>query len=222
MFSPPSPATPEACILPAARISRSPTAARMLRRDSTMALLLTPLPGFPVKTTISTPISAARTAFSAVARRPALIFQSVPSLDLAACGSTGSRLMPTTRPVSRLISRTVSSSATLGSALMTGCCTSNIFSSRISALSEAAYSALVTSTSSGGVMPMVSHASTRPSHAARALSSSGLVQFCKSDGVQSKRRFIRRHPPPSRDRCPCGRTARCRAYPAAPRRKPRW
>ena len=223
IFSPPSPATPDACILPAASSTRSPTAAEIAFSASTINSLLTPLPGLPVRTIKSTPISAALRAFSAVAKRPPLIFQSVPSLLLAACRSQGSRLMPTTRPVRRLSSRTVSTSGTFGSALMTGCCTSNIFSSRMSALREAAYSAFVTSTSSGGVRPMVSHASTRPSLPAIASSSSALVYRAKSLGVQSSRRFtlIRRHPPQSRGQCPCGRTARCPAYPAGPAEKSR-
>ena len=219
--SPPSPATPDACILPAASITRSPTAAEISFNDSTINSLLTPLPGLPVSTIRSTPISAARLAFSAVARRPLLIFHSVPSLLFAACGSQGSRLMPTTRPVRRLISRTVSSSGTLGSALMTGCCTSNIFKSRMSALKEAAYSAFVTSTSSGGVRPMVSQASTRPSLPAMAASRSVLLYAARSLGVQSSRRFtlIRRRPPQSHGRCLCGRMAHCRAYPVGPAEK---
>ncbi len=49
-FSPPSPATPEACILPAASITRSPTAAEISFNDSTINSLLTPLPGLPVST----------------------------------------------------------------------------------------------------------------------------------------------------------------------------
>lgn len=56
-----------------------------------------------------------------------------------------------------------------------------------------------------------------------ASSSSALVYRAKSLGVQSSRRFtlIRRHPPQSRGQCPCGRTARCPAYPAGPAEKSR-
>ena len=82
--SPPSPGTPEACIFPAAKISLSFSRADMALSESVMARLLTPFPGFPVRSTISTPISEALTAFSTVAFRPADIAQSVSSFLRAA------------------------------------------------------------------------------------------------------------------------------------------
>ena len=163
MCSPPSPGTPEACIFPAARISLSFSRADMALRESVIARLLTPLPGLPVSSTMSTPISAARTAFSTVAFLPADIAHRVSSFSEAFCSSTGSRLIPIIRPVSRFNSRTVSSAATFGRPPITGSFTSNILRSRRSAPREAANSAFVTSVSTGMVTPMHSQASTRPS-----------------------------------------------------------
>ena len=112
--SPASDGIPDACILPAARITLSPTAAFSRRKVSVMAPLETPLPGFPVSRIMSTPISQAFTAFSTVARRPGDIFHILSGSSPPALSSTGSRLMPTMRPVNRFSSRTQSSGFTFG------------------------------------------------------------------------------------------------------------
>ena len=67
IFSPASEIIPDACILPAVRITLSPTASLNVESACMIALLSTPTPGFPVRTIISTPISAAFRAFSTVA-----------------------------------------------------------------------------------------------------------------------------------------------------------
>ena len=186
MCSPCSARIPAACILPAASISRSPTAARIDFSELVIASLLMPLPGLPVSTTMLTPMSAANTAFSGVARRPADIAHSVSSLVVAAPGCTGSRLIPNGRPVRRRSSRTVSAGATFaGRPCTTGASTSNIFSNKISAPMALTNSALVTSTSSGMVKPMHSQASTRPSLAAMLASKSRLLNRSKSEATQS-------------------------------------
>ena len=107
--------------------------------------------------------------------------------------------MPIIRPVSSFTRRTTSSGRVSGRPTMRGSHTSNIFKSSRSAPMEAANSALVTSLSSGGMMPMVSAASTRPSLPATACSSSFADSEASSAGSRSSTRFvmmIRSIPPP--------------------------
>ena len=188
MLSAASVNTPAACILPAASTMLSPTAALNLRSVSMMAGLDTPMPGLPVRRMKSTPSSLARRAFSTVARRPADIFQ-MGSVSPSSPSATGSRLMPMGRPVSFFSIRTVFSGSVSGRPLMTGCCTSNMFSSRMSAPIEAANSALVTLPSSGCTVPMVSQAMTRPSLFWMDSSRSALENPRKSDAQQSSKRL---------------------------------
>ena len=180
MFCAPSPSTPAACILPAARMSFSPSSRLYSLSVRSMAAFFTPMPGLPVSRIMSTPMSLARLAFSSVATRPSVIAH-MPSRCPAISSSMGSRLMPTGRPVSALSFRTVSSGAHSGSARMTGCCTSKRLSSRMSAPMAAANSALVISPSIGMSAPMVSHAMVRPSLPAMAASSSLPDMAAKSD-----------------------------------------
>ena len=188
IFSAPSVDTPAACILPAARISLSPSSCLYSLSVLTMASFFTPMPGLPVRRIISTPISAAFLAFASVAFLPFVIAH-MPSFMPAISSSTGSRLMPTGRPVRRFKTLTVSSFSHLGSALITGFCTSKRLSSRISAPIEATNSALVISPSMGIYTPTVSHAMVRPSAEPMAYKSSCLVIERKSDAWQSRIRF---------------------------------
>ena len=127
-----------------------------------IAGLLTPIPGFPVSRIRSTPISAARFAFSTVALRPGDIFH-MGSVSPSSPSFTGSRLIPTGLPVSFFMSRTVFSGSVFGSPFTTGFITSNILSSTTSAPMAATNSALVTFPSMGCSVPMVSQAIIRPS-----------------------------------------------------------
>ena len=188
MFSAASERIPAACILPAARTMLSPTASLKRRSVCSMAVLVTPTPGLPVSRTKSMPSFLARRAFSTVARRPADMAH-MGSVSISASSATGSRLMPMGRPVSFFSRRMVSPGSTGGRPWMTGCCTSNRFSSRISAPMEAANSALVTLPSSGCTEPMVSQAMTRPSLFWMDSSRSALVNCAKSEAQQSSIRF---------------------------------
>ena len=176
MFSPASEAIPEACIFPAVRMTRSPTASFNWVSAWMMAWFSTPIPGFPVRMIISTPMSAAFFAFSTVAQRPEVRSQTDSSswLDFGTY-ATGSRLMATIFPVSLLISRIVSSGATSGSPWIIGWFTSKILSMIKSDPSEATNSAFVIFTSMGVTVPIVSVASTRPSLSVIALSRSSFV-----------------------------------------------
>ena len=119
MFSPPSEITPAACIFPAVRITRSPTAAFNSLSACTIAWLLTPIPGFPVRMIISTPMSAAFFAFSTVARRPSVRLHTG-SFSVSSEIAAGSRLMATILPVRRFTSRIASAGSTSGSPPITG------------------------------------------------------------------------------------------------------
>ena len=180
MLSAASVSTPAACILPAASTMASPTASRKRRSVETMASLVTPTPGLPVKRIKSTPNALARRAFSTVASRPADMAHRG-SVSACAPSGTGSRLMPMGRPVSFFSRRMVSSGGVSGRPCTTGCWTSKRFSSRMSAPTEAANSALVTLPSRGGTVPMVSQAMTRPSLFWMDSSRSALVKRAKSE-----------------------------------------
>ena len=97
-------------LLPAISMIRSPNSSLNFLRVWVIAAFVTPTPGLPVSTMKSTPISIAFRAFATVAARPDVRFHSpFVSTALAASGSSGSRLMPTARPVRRFTSRIVSS-----------------------------------------------------------------------------------------------------------------
>ena len=155
---------PLACILPAARITRSPSSRRYNSRVSVMAALVTPIPGLPVSRMKSTPISTANLAFSRVAFLPSVMAHmfSSGSVEARLC-STGSKLMPTGLPVSFFSVRTTSWGGHLGRPRITGFWASNRFSKIMSAPMAATNSALVISPSIGWIAPMVSQARVRPS-----------------------------------------------------------
>ena len=109
---------PDACIFPAVRITRSPTASFSFESACMIASLSTPTPGLPVRTIMSTPISAAFLALSTVAWRPVVRFQTdSSSLFLIVAGS---RFIATILPVRRFTSRIVSSGDTCGNPWITG------------------------------------------------------------------------------------------------------
>ena len=180
---------PDACILPATRITLSPSSGAMAARDSVIALFWTPIPGFPVKTSISAPMAAAVFAFCRLALRPFVKLQMSSSEPAEKDCSAGSKLTATKRPVKRLISRMVSFGSTFGRPQIWGSITSNMFRMTTSAPMAQTNSALVMFPNIGCTAPIVSHASMRPSLMAIDFKIWSLFMVSRSVVLQSKSRF---------------------------------